>query len=523
MPWPPRPHLPRTLFGRNLLLIVAIIFLSQLGSAWLYRELVIKPRVRQNAEATAQDLLALVDGLQALAPAERARFVARFNAHVHAKLRAQDPTPAPRERLTPLEQTFVQEVSARLALQQHDLLWRRMGRDWLAVRVRLGDCRTLGVDSENAPQQGQCLPDSQPHSGAMGQEAGKQWSAEVYSQPTTPKSDSLLDAEEYWIELPSLQRRRGWPTAWLLGSAATGLLALLGAWLIQRRINRPLNALVQAAGALGRGERPASLPEQGPAEIATVARSFNAMVSSLARGEQERRLMLAGLSHDLRTPLAKLRLVAELLAPTGADAQLIDSLHRNVEALDTLLAQFLDFVRADSPAHDGSAWEQEALMPCNLNEVVHQALQACHFDPEGRHTHLAPEALHLPLRRQAMLRLVDNLVANAEHHGAPPVEVATGRTADAIWLEVRDRGPGIAPQDVERLKQPFARGDSARGGPGGAGLGLAIVERIARAHGASFTLLPRTGGGTIARVCWPLPSVASAASADAPFPSQTLD
>ena len=318
MPWPPRPHLPRTLFGRNLLLIVAIVFLSQLGSAWLYRELVIKPRVRQNAEATAQDLLALVDGLQALAPAERARFVERFNAHVHARLRAPDPAaaraqeltgapagapgPAPRERLTPLEQTFVRDVSARLALQQHDLLWRRMGRDWLAVRVR-------------------------------------------------------LDAQEYWIELPALQRRRGWPTAWLLGSAATGLLALLGAWLIQRRINRPLHALVQAAGALGRGGRPAPLPEQGPAEIATVARSFNAMVRSLARGEQERRLMLAGLSHDLRTPLAKLRLVAELLAPTGADAQLIDSLHRNVEALDTLLAQFLDFVRADSQAHDGAAWE----------------------------------------------------------------------------------------------------------------------------------------------------------------------
>jgi len=192
MPWPPRPHLPRTLFGRNLLLIVAIVFLSQLGSAWLYRELVIKPRVRQNAEATAQDLLALVDGLQALAPAERARFVERFNAHVHARLRAPDPAaaraqeltgapagapgPAPRERLTPLEQAFVQEVSARLALQQHDLLWRRMGRDWLAVRVR-------------------------------------------------------LDAQEYWIELPALQRRRGWPTAWLLGSAATGLLALLGALL----------------------------------------------------------------------------------------------------------------------------------------------------------------------------------------------------------------------------------------------------------------------------------------------------
>jgi two-component system osmolarity sensor histidine kinase EnvZ len=194
-----------------------------------------------------------------------------------------------------------------------------------------------------------------------------------------------------------------------------------------------------------------------------------------------------------------MRLVAEML-PTDTDPQLVDSLTRNIESVDALLGQFLDFIRAN----DRASWDQEPLAPSDLNDVIRQAMRGCRFDPEGRHTHLAAEALNLPLRRQAVARVVTNLVVNAERHGAPPVEVASGRDGHAIWLEVRDRGPGIAPGQAQRLKQPFERGDSARGGPSGAGLGLAIVDRIARAHGASFDLLPREGGGLIARVSWPL-------------------
>jgi two-component system osmolarity sensor histidine kinase EnvZ len=100
-------------------------------------------------------------------------------------------------------------------------------------------------------------------------------------------------------------------------------------------------------------------------------------------------------------------------------------------------------------------------------------------------------------------RLVLNLVVNAQRHGRPPIELATGHDGTGLWLEVRDRGPGIDPATAESLKEPFARGDRARGGPAGAGLGLAIVDRVARAHGARFELLPREGGGLVARVAWP--------------------
>lgn len=448
--------LPRTLFQRNLLLIVALILISQLSSAVLFRELVMKPRVRISADATAQDLLALVQGLQTLEPAQRSRFVERFNAHTRSQLSppaAEEPGRS--KRLAPLELAFVQEVSQRLGQQDGRLVWKRLGGNMLAVRL-------------------------------------------------------AVDDQSYWLELPALIPGREFSPTWVTGSAATALLALLGAWMIQRRINRPLNDLVQAARTLGAGGRPQALSESGPSEIATVAHSFNEMVDNLKRSEQERSLMLAGLSHDLRTPLAKMRLVSEMLEG-AADAELLASLNRNIESMDALLGQFLDFTRAS----DEARWDQEPLSPCNLNDEVRAALPVHHplrladgSAPQGNGLDqarlvLATSLPTIMLRKQAVARLIANLMVNAERHGRPPIEVATGCDAQHVWLEVRDRGPGISPEQVNQLKQPFARGDSARGGPGGAGLGLAIVDRIANSHSASFDLLPREGGGLIARVQWP--------------------
>jgi two-component system osmolarity sensor histidine kinase EnvZ len=113
------------------------------------------------------------------------------------------------------------------------------------------------------------------------------------------------------------------------------------------------------------------------------------------------------------------------------------------------------------------------------------------------------EPVQLPLRAIAFLRLVTNLVDNALRHGAPPVEITTRYANGSVMLEVADRGPGIPAEEVERLKRPFTRGEPARSGAAGAGLGLAIVDRIARLHGGTLNLLPREGGGTIARVMLP--------------------
>jgi two-component system osmolarity sensor histidine kinase EnvZ len=270
--------------------------------------------------------------------------------------------------------------------------------------------------------------------------------------------------------------------------------------LIQRRINRPLNELVQAAQALGRGERPPALCEDGPSEIATVAHGFNEMVAALAHNERERALMLAGLSHDLRTPLAKMRLATEMLSGRG-DADLLGSLNRNVEAMDHLLNQFLDFTRASQAGN----WDQESPTTTDLNALVSDALALCAPD-QAAQNRIVVHAGAIPplaLRAQAVRRMILNLVVNAQRHGAPPIEVRTSAANGWVWLDVLDRGPGIPAERIESLKQPFARGDDARGGPAGAGLGLSIVERIARDHGARFELLPRVGGGLAARVGLP--------------------
>lgn len=430
--------LPRSLFGRNLLLIAGLIALSQLSSALLFRELIQKPRVRLTADSVVRNLEALHQGLAGLPLTQRRDFVERFNQQAR---RAPPDARGGAAHLRPLERAFVQEVSRQLAEHGDTVIWRREASGLLAVR--------LGVDGE-----------------------------------------------DYWLSLPSLIPAHEFTGAWLVASLAAALLAGWGAWLIQRRINRPLGELVRAAQQLGQGQVPARLAEDGPSEIATVSHSFNQMVQDLNHAERERALMLAGLSHDLRTPLTKLRLSAEILADP-AEPEIAAGMVRHIEAIDDLLEQFLTFSRLSAA---DAGWSEPPVL-ADLNAVVRDAAQSVEPATDA----LAPMRYELaatgraPLRVPSLRRLVVNLVVNAQRHGQPPIEVATGGTDAHWWLEVRDRGPGVAPAEVDQLKQPFQRGDAARSQPG-SGLGLAIVERIAHAHGARFDLLPRTGGGLIARV-----------------------
>jgi two-component system osmolarity sensor histidine kinase EnvZ len=431
--------LPRTLFQRNLLLIVALILVGQLGSAWLFRTLVTLPRTTLLMESTVRELQAIESGLATLPAEQRRLFVERFNAQVQ---QAVDRSEGPAQELhswraTRLQRVFLDQLAERWAQTGRTLQWRHPGGRLVQVRLAIDD---------------------QPH----------------------------------WVTLPGLPPAPVVSTAWIAASLATALLAIIGAWAIQRRINRPLNALVRASAALGRGERPEPLPVDTPREIASVSQAFNDMVASLAQSERERALMLAGLSHDLRTPLAKMRLATEML-DGRAEAELLATVNRNIEAMDGLLSRFLDFMRTNQG-------EREPLVEADLNVLVHEALALCpHNDVQLR---LSPLPLRA-MRPQGVVRLVLNLVVNAQRHGAPPIEVATGEQHGVLWLEVRDRGPGIEAARVEALKQPFARGDQARGGPAGAGLGLAIADRVAKAHGARFDLLPREGGGLVARVTLP--------------------
>jgi len=299
----------------------------------------------------------------------------------------------------------------------------------------------------------------------------------------------------YWIGFP-LPRPPGEdePIHAILWSLALAAVLLGSAFAFARYIARPLRDLNDAVERVGRGEMPPPLPESGPSEIATLNRGFNVMTQNLRQLEQDRALLLAGVSHDLRTPLARLRLGIEM---DGRAASAHEGMVDDIEEMDRIIGQFLDFARGD---------HESPPEPVDPNAIV----QACveRYRRAGGDLEFRPGGVpSMRLRTTAFSRLVANLIDNAISYGAPPVEVTTARTGGDFVLEVADRGPGIAPDDVLRVKQPFSRGSEARSnanGVAGAGLGLAIVERIARVHGGRLDLVPREGGGNVARVAIPI-------------------
>jgi len=415
---------PRSLLGRNTLLLVGLIVLSQLVSVLLVLQLMVRPRMGQIADSVVHTIGAVRTGLAVLPESERAAFVAAFNRQAMAEAaltRGREAGPVGR-MLSPLERRFVRLVSQRLALHEAEAVWRREAGGSLAVRLTV-----QGVD--------------------------------------------------HWVVLPGALPGREFTGAFLSAWLVGAVLALVGALLIQRRLSRPLARVVQAAQALARGEPPAWLPEDGPTETATLSRSFNRMAQSMADTERERALMLAGISHDLRTPLTKLRLSVEILRPAG-EPEILDTMTRSIEQLDAVIGQFIDFARGD---------EGEPLVPGELDALARDVARAYADQALALETHAGTG---VPMRAGALRRAMVNLVENALRHGRAPYSLRTGRQGSEVWFEVEDGGDGIDPAEAERLKQPFRQADAARGQGGGTGLGLAIVERIARAHGGRFDLLP---------------------------------
>jgi two-component system osmolarity sensor histidine kinase EnvZ len=297
--------------------------------------------------------------------------------------------------------------------------------------------------------------------------------------------------EPYWAGFPS--NRFEVETPWALIGTVFGLVAVAvgGAFLVAWRINRPLRQLSDAASALGKGQMPTPVKVTGPKEIQELSRSFNRMTEDLKKVETDRALLLAGVSHDLRTPLARMRLGVEMMK----DAPLREGMIQDIEEMDRIIGQFIAYVR-DSGNGEGSE-------EVNLNEMIDGICERYRRLGHVVTADLGP----LPptrVRPTAMQRLIGNLIENALRHGGEPIEVRTAVLGGQIRLSVLDRGPGIPDAELERMKQPFTRLDAARGGEGNSGLGLAIVERIARSHGAELSLHNRPEGGLEATVAWPV-------------------
>lgn len=299
------------------------------------------------------------------------------------------------------------------------------------------------------------------------------------------------DLDEFWVMLPSDRiSPPGGLDEVLIWTAGALSVALLGAFLIVSWISRPLRDLARAARMVGHGKTPPRLTEDGPHEIAAVARAFNQMAGDLARTDADRALLLAGVSHDLRTPLARLRLGVEM---SGAEHQDVLAMVTDIEEMDRIIGQFLDY---------GRGAPNEPMTQVELGGFVGELVEA--FKVRGARIRferpddaLEAQVHALPLRR-ALANLIDNAMRYAGNR--TPIDVSLTRDGPLACIRVADRGPGIPPKEVDRLRHPFTRLDSSRSGTKGAGLGLAIVDRIMAAHRGSLDLSPRDGGGLCADI-----------------------
>ncbi len=298
--------------------------------------------------------------------------------------------------------------------------------------------------------------------------------------------------EAYWVGLPVERSSENFPVQIAAVVAALLSVLLAAAYWFARRAAAPLKLLATAAQKTGLGQPIERIPETGPAEIAAVARGFNQMRDNLAQIENERALMLAGVSHDIRTPLTRLKLELEMagLADETKSAMTLD-----LEEIERTVGQFLDFARFGEKQEMATFSADDWLSARAERERVRA----------GKHVQLeVAGAISIYGHAPSLDRAVSNLIENAFRYGSNEILIRATINADrAIEIEVADRGSGIAEQDVQRMLRPFTRGNEARTDASGAGLGLAIVERIARLHGGSLALLPRNGGGTRAIITIP--------------------
>lgn len=276
-------------------------------------------------------------------------------------------------------------------------------------------------------------------------------------------------------------------------SIIMALLIVIGGWLFIRLQNRPLIALEKAAKMVGRGETPPHLPEQGTLEIRSVTRAFNRMSKGIQALEEDRALLMAGISHDIRTPLTRIRLATEMMSPE--DSYLAESIISDTEECNQIISQFMDYLK---PVN------REAFEAVDLNDIASDVASSeggyeVQIETELQ-AGLAP-AFGNPI---AIKRSLSNLVVNALRYGNGWVKVSSGMTADKklVWLSVEDNGPGIDPSQVNKVFEPFTRGDTARGSEG-TGLGLAIVKRIVSQHHGAVSVSNRTQGGLRAQISFP--------------------
>ncbi|RUO49059.1 two-component system sensor histidine kinase EnvZ [Pseudidiomarina donghaiensis] len=434
---------PRSAFARTVALIAVLLLINQLVSYVMVGLYVVKPSMQQVSSVVArqvQGILALDQWLSEveLDAEHQQRLVERYTQATGIRgVNVEDA----------LDQGLANTTTYNfLSAQLSDLLQANT-----EVRISQGDVYRVWLRTENLPG--------------------------------------------YWLtlELDSFDEARFSPLLFYL--VLIGGLSVLGGMVFTNWQNRPLKSLEAAAKQIGSGEYPDALAERGSTEVIAVTRAFNQMSQGVKQLEQDRALLMAGISHDLRTPLTRIRLATEMMPP--AEDYLAEGIISDIDDMNSIIDQFIDYVRSDTSADN----EQQ-----NLNYLVEDVV--AHV-PDSWHSKIEViynDMPNVPVREISIKRVLLNLLENAERYGHHKVLIETGYDTERrmAWFKVCDDGPGIPAAEVEHLMQPFTQGDKARAMKG-SGLGLAIIKRIIeRHHGRVLLGQSERLGGLCVRVELPV-------------------
>ena len=463
---------PQSLFGRLLAASVAAVLLAHTAGLFLIAQererFVLQGSVREWARRIAEITLVL----QPLAAGERAAAVARLSAAPEPLHMPHMPAGAPGHPGGAGERGFV-----RLPLLSD---FERTLKD--QVRSALGPAYAVEVSATPEPAPPAIavpVPFFEAH-----ELAAHQGSARRYDVSVRP-----ADGEALLFRVTRMPEGAPLPRHLFANLALLLLILVIVLYVAARNITRPLSELAHAAHSVGRDARPAQLEERGARELREAARAFNTMQDRLRRYLDSRTRVLAAMSHDLKTPLTRLRLQVETLD----NPPMQERIGRELDEMEAMVREALSLFRG---SEDG-----EPPVPVDLNALLGKVREE--FTGMGQQVTVAGRTVQpLTAKPQALKRCLTNLVANAAKFGArADIVVEDG---PVIAIRVRDSGPGIPAQELERVFEPFYRLESSRNrDSGGTGLGLSIARDIAQAHGGSLTLSNPPGGGLEAALLLP--------------------
>lgn len=450
-----RRWLPATLSGRLILTLLIGLLAAQLAGALILLRDRASVIYQTSGLGAAQRIAGIVQVLDRLDPDARARLLPAFNSPQLRVRLISHPPPVPETN------------EDRHALHLQSMLLRLLGEE-RPVQVAL-------VES---------MPMAEEHRGFMRRHPRFGPMAEYFPRHDVAFAVNAQLADGTWASFE--YGLGGEPFAWpwrLLLTLAVLLVSVIAlALLAVRWLTRPLAVLATAADDLGRDMHRPPLPELGPAEVRRAASAFNTMQARIQTYLREREQMLAAVSHDLRTPITRLRLRAELIS----DETLRAKFARDLAEMEAMTGAALDFLRG--------AGTDELVQPVDVMALL-ESLQA-DMQESGHAVSLQGRAMAPYLARPlALKRLLANLIENAIKYGSRAT-VSIEDTATQLQIVIADEGPGIAEDQLEHVFEPFYRIEGSRNREtGGVGLGLAVARDIARAHGGELVLRNHPGGG----------------------------